>query len=126
SVVVEYGPSPFAAVREPLAVLHHEVDVMLRARHRWRTGVRLLFFRVPMDFRHLGAVGERLAVAGHPFLIGADHYGIPHDHRDQALVLTDRDHWPVFVSLELGECEPIRHFDGVLVLSKNGPAAEDA
>jgi hypothetical protein len=27
-----------------------------------------LFFWVPVDFRHLGAVGERLAVAGHPCL----------------------------------------------------------
>src|SRR2546429_7251294 len=32
--IVERGPSPPTAVGEPLAVLHHEVDVMLRARHR--------------------------------------------------------------------------------------------
>src|SRR2546422_1439568 len=31
--IVERGPSPPTAVCEPLAVLHHEVDVMLRARH---------------------------------------------------------------------------------------------
>ena len=29
SVIVEHGPSPPAAIREPLAVLQHEVDVML-------------------------------------------------------------------------------------------------
>src|SRR5215472_17059172 len=45
SVIVKHGPSPPAAVREPLAVLHHEVDVMLGAGHRRLTGVRLLFFR---------------------------------------------------------------------------------
>src|SRR5207247_5107772 len=32
-LILEHGPSPHAAVREPLAVLHHEVDVMQRARH---------------------------------------------------------------------------------------------
>ena len=63
SVILEHGVSPPAAVREPLAVLHHEVDVMLGTWHR-RCGERLQLFRVPMDLRHLGAVGERLAVAG--------------------------------------------------------------
>src|SRR5229473_1539337 len=33
SVIVEHGPSPPAAVREPLAVLHHEVHVMLGTWH---------------------------------------------------------------------------------------------
>src|SRR6266481_6875603 len=111
-VIAERAPSPSAAVREPLAVLHHEINVMLGTWHRWLTGVRLLFFRVPMNFRHLGAVRERLAVAGHAFLIGVDHWRIPHDHSDLAAGRTDRDDWPAFVSPELGECEPIRHFDG--------------
>src|SRR2546422_3456954 len=31
-LILEHGPSPPAAVREPLAVLHHKVDVMQRAR----------------------------------------------------------------------------------------------
>jgi len=34
SVILEHGPSPSAAVSKPLAVLHHEVDVMLGAWHR--------------------------------------------------------------------------------------------
>jgi hypothetical protein len=72
-----------------------------------------------MDFRHLGAVWERLAVARHAVLVGVNHHGISHDHSDFASVLTDRDYWPVFVSVELRECETIRHFDGVLVLSGN-------
>src|SRR5262249_52740589 len=38
-VVVECGPSPSAAVREPLAVLHHEINVMLDSGHRWLTGI---------------------------------------------------------------------------------------
>src|SRR5215475_11907770 len=33
-VILEDGPSPSAAVRKPLAVFHHEVDVMLGAWHR--------------------------------------------------------------------------------------------
>src|SRR5262249_22251096 len=41
-VILELGISPSATVREPLAVLHHEVDVMLGARYLWLAGVRLL------------------------------------------------------------------------------------
>src|SRR5438874_13607399 len=43
-VIVERGPSPPTAVSEPLAVLHHEVDVMLFGRHR-RGGEGLQLFR---------------------------------------------------------------------------------
>src|SRR5689334_7652703 len=93
--------------------------------HRRLSRVRLLFFRVPMDFRHLSAIWESLAVAGHAFLIGIDHYRISHDHSDQAFILTDRDYWPGFVSLELGEREPARNLDGVLVRRGNGRAAQD-
>src|SRR5258706_11134502 len=39
-VIVEHRISPSAAVPEPLAVFHHEVDLMYRARHR-RCGQRL-------------------------------------------------------------------------------------
>jgi hypothetical protein len=63
SVIVEHAIAPPAAVREPPAVLHHEVDVMLGTWHR-RCGERLHLFRVPVDLRQLGAVRERLAVAG--------------------------------------------------------------
>src|SRR6478736_2951659 len=85
-VILERAPSPAAAVRKPLAVLHHEIDVVLCTWHRRLTGVRLLFFGVPMDFRHLGAVWERFAVAGHAFHIGVDHHGISHDHSELASV----------------------------------------
>src|SRR6516165_1561891 len=118
-------PSPSTAVCEPLAVLHHEIHVMLGTWHRWLSRVRLLFFRVPMDLRHLSAIWERLAVAGHAFLIGIDHYGVPHDRSNLAFVLTDRDYWPAFVSPELGQCEPAGHLQGVLVLRGNGRAAQD-
>src|SRR5579859_4500544 len=43
SVIVEHGPSPPAAVREPVAVLLHEVNIMLGAWHR-RCGERLHLF----------------------------------------------------------------------------------
>jgi len=66
-VILERAPSPSAAVCEPLAVLHHEIGVILGIWHHWWTGICLLFLRVPMDFRDLGAVRERLAVAGHAF-----------------------------------------------------------
>src|SRR5580658_1887304 len=52
SVIVERGVSPPAAVREPLAVLHHEVHVMLGTWHG-RCGEGLHLFRIPMDLRQL-------------------------------------------------------------------------
>src|SRR5262249_17866186 len=82
---------------------------MLGTWHRWLSGVRFLLFRVPMDLRHFSAIWERPAVTGHAFLIGIDHYGVPHNRSDQAFVLTDRDYWPAFVSPELGECESARY-----------------
>src|SRR5258706_4220892 len=118
-VIVERAPSPSPAIREPLAVLHPEINVMLRTWHGWLTGVRLLLFRCPMNFRHFRAVRERLAIAGHAFLIGVDHCRIPHDHSNKAFVLTDRDHRPVLVSPELREGEPIRYLQSVLVLRGN-------
>src|SRR5882672_7928496 len=62
-----------------------------------------------MDLRHLGAVGERLAVAGNAGLVGLDHHGIGEDHRHHLFVVTDGDRLPAFVSSELREREPIRH-----------------
>src|SRR6476661_5994214 len=51
-VILECAPPPSAAVREPLAVLDHEICVMLGTWHGWLTGIRILSFRDPMDFRH--------------------------------------------------------------------------
>src|SRR6266404_330016 len=125
ALIHERGPPPSAAVREPLAVPHHEINVMQGTWHRRLTGARLVLFRVPMDLRHLGTVWERLAVAGNASLVGVDHHGIPEDHGDQASVLTGGDYRPAFVSPELRECEPSRYFHGVLVLRGKGPAAQD-
>src|SRR6059058_4749249 len=121
-LILEHGPSPPAAVREPLAVLHHKVDVMQRTRHR-RRGECLQLFRVPVDLRHSGAVGERLAVARNAGPVGVDHHGIGEDRSQQASVLTNGENLPVFVSPELGEREPTRHLHGVLVLGGQGAAA---
>src|SRR3984893_3763416 len=63
-VILERRPSPSSAVREPLAILHHEINVMEGAGHQRLTGGRFVLLRVPMDLRHFGAVGKRLAVAG--------------------------------------------------------------
>jgi hypothetical protein len=78
-----------------------------------------------MDFRHHGAVWERLAIAGHALLLGVDHYGIPYDNSDLATVLADGNYWPAFVSSELSEREAARDLQNVLVLRGNGPAARD-
>src|SRR5213596_1919608 len=101
-------PSPPAAVREPLAVLYHEVDVMLRTRHGRGREYRHLC-RDPMDFRHLGAVGERLAVPGNARPIGLDHHGISEDRSNRRSVLANGHKVPGLVSPELRECKPTRH-----------------
>ena len=62
-IILEYGPASAAAVREPLAVLHHEVDIMLGPWHG-RQGVDFHPFRGPMDLRHFGAAREGVAVGG--------------------------------------------------------------
>src|ERR1700722_6303945 len=41
-VILKLGISPSAAVREPLAILHHEINVMERAGHQRLTGGRLV------------------------------------------------------------------------------------
>src|SRR4249920_2563703 len=107
--MVELGVSPAAGVRESLAVLHHEINVMKGVRHGRRIGGLRTLFRFPVDLRHLGAVGEMLAVAGNTGPVGPDHHGIPEDHLDQVSCLTDSDSLPTFVSPELGEREPIRY-----------------
>src|SRR2546430_9185757 len=77
-----------------------------------------------MDLGHLGAVGERLAVPGHAGLLGFDHRGIREDHGHHGSVLTDGDNLPGLVSPELGEREPTRHLQGVLILGGHGAAAQ--
>jgi len=70
-----HGPSAPSAVREPLAILHYEVDVMLSAGHR-RGRERLDLFGVPMDLRHLRAVRERFAITGSSGQVSLDHLRI--------------------------------------------------
>src|SRR5258708_8205576 len=92
---------------------------MQGAGHQRLTGGRLVLFRVPMDLRHFGAVGERLAVTGNTGLIRVDHRWVPEDHSKHLSVMTDINGLPAFVSLELGEREPIRPFERVPVLGGN-------
>src|SRR5579859_2194659 len=104
-VMLELGIAPSAAVREPLAVLHHEINVMLGTWHRRLAGCNVILLRDPMNFRHLGTVRERLAVARHAFLESCDHGGIAQDGSDLAAVLADGDNLPAFVPPELGKGE---------------------
>src|SRR6516164_864792 len=84
---------------------------------RGKRGIGQLF-RYPLNLRSLGALWEGLTIAGNTFLECVDHHGIRKDKSDHVLGvgLTLADSLPVFVSLELREREPIRHFHRVLVL----------
>ena len=77
-----------------------------------------------MDLRHLGAIREGLAVAGNAGPVGVDHHGIGEDHSEQLFAVTDSNSLPAFVSPELREREPIRHLHSVLVLRREGHAAQ--
>ena len=106
-VVLEHGLSPSAAVRELLAVLHHEIDVVLEP----GTSARLAplpRLRYPMDFRHLRAVRKGLAVAGNAARYAATIEGFPTITAAARRRSADRDDLPVLVPSEVGEREAIR------------------
>jgi hypothetical protein len=65
-----------------------------------------------MDLRHLGAVGERLAVAGRAGLVRVDHRGVPEDHGQRRSV-AEANHLPGLVSPEFGERETTGHANAV-------------
>ena len=113
--MLERGITPSATVREPLAILHHEVNVMQRTWYCRRTGIRLVLYRSPVDLRHLGAIRKRLAVTGNACLVRVDHHGISDDHSELIPVMANGDYLPAFVSPELGKCESTRHLQRILV-----------
>src|ERR1035438_9933258 len=100
-VILERAVTPSAAVREPLAVLQHEINVMLGTWHRRRTGFTGIHFRVPMDLHHLGAIRKGLAITGNARLISVDQQRIPEDCSELISVMTEGDHRPAFVSAAL-------------------------
>src|SRR5829696_4568039 len=87
-VILECAPSPSATIRETLAVLHHEIHVVLPARNSGGGEGRHLGGE-PVDLRHLGAIRERLAVAGSTRLVGLDHHRIAEDGSHRRSVLAD-------------------------------------
>src|SRR5215469_16858913 len=125
-VVAEHGPSPPAAICEPLAVLSHEINLTQRTRLRRLAGVYLVPFRVPTDLRQLGAVWKALAVTGEAVLVGVDHHRISKNHSDQAALFTSGDYGPALVSPELRECQPVRHCDRIFVRSGRCSTTEDS
>src|SRR4051795_1575050 len=125
-VIAQLGISPSAAVRESLAILLDETNAVQGVRHIYGKGRLRILFRYPLDLRDLGAVGERLAVAGNAGPVGVDLHGIGDDQLDLFVGLTDGDRLPVLVSPEVREREPARHLHGVLVLRREGYAARDS
>jgi hypothetical protein len=56
-----------------------------------------------------------------PRPVSVDHRGIRDDHGKQVSVQTGGDDLPVFVSPELGEIEPTRHFTAYLSCAETNP-----
>ncbi len=65
SVIVERGPSPPAAVGEPLAVFYHEIHIMLGTRHR-AEGDASICFGFQWIFASLAPSGNGLPLPGAP------------------------------------------------------------
>jgi TonB dependent receptor len=114
--ILERAISPATTVGEPLAVLHHEVNVMERVGDQGRTGRRYIRLRIPVNLGHLGAVRKRLAVFRNTGFESRDHRGIPEDHRELAPVVTDGNGLPGLVPLELGKRQAARYSEGVPIL----------
>src|SRR6185503_14272412 len=115
-VILECPISPSAAIREPLAVLQHEVNVMQCAGNQRGTRSGGVRFRIPMDLSHLDTIWERLAVFGNAGLVGPNHRWIPENYREQWSIVANGNELPSFVSPELRKRESIRHFDRVPIL----------
>src|SRR4029077_8344906 len=121
-VILKIGISPSVGVWKSLAVLLDELKRMqgtgYRVRRAGGKGGVGKFFRLPLDLRNLGAVGERLAIARSTFLVRLDHHGIRNDYSNHVLGVgqTRANHLPGFVSFELREGQPTRNFYSVLVL----------
>src|SRR5262249_49021963 len=109
---------------KPLAVLLHEIHIMESTWHR-RVREKLVGFWSPMDLRHFGTVGKRLAVAWNASLVGVNHHRICEDHSDQSVVLTGGNNLPAFVTLDLREREPAGYLQAVLVLIGKSQTTED-
>src|ERR1700723_2757521 len=62
SFIFEGSIPPAAAIRKSLAVLHHQVHIVECAGYERLSGIGFLLLRYPMNLRHLGAIGEGLAV----------------------------------------------------------------
>jgi hypothetical protein len=79
--------------------------------------IRYLFWS-PLQLHNLGAVGERLAIAGYALLIGFDHYRIAEDRSGHVCAFGEAgaDQLPFFVPLDLREREAAWHLQRVLVL----------
>src|SRR5262249_32740543 len=56
-VIIKLGVPPIAAVGEPLAIPHHEIDIMQAVSHQRRSLGLSTLLRIPMHLRHLGAAG---------------------------------------------------------------------
>ncbi len=101
--------APPVAVSESLAVLQHELNVPQATRHKWSARLRHVLRRYTVHLCHLGAVRERLAIAGNPALEGVYDRRISKNRRDIWSILANRDHRPIFESLELGKRKTARH-----------------
>src|ERR1700736_2321084 len=64
SFIFEGSISPAAAIRKSLAVLHHQVHIVECAGYERLSGIGLLLLCYPVNLRHLGTIGEGLAVLG--------------------------------------------------------------
>src|SRR5580704_1314111 len=102
-LVLERGVAPAVRVRKSPGVFLDHLDCEKVARHRVGTARRKRrssdLLGSPLNFRDLGALGERPAISGNTRFIRGDHHGIRNDesHDVGGVGVTRADRLPVFV-----------------------------
>src|SRR5215467_7441873 len=124
-VISPLGICPSVRVRKSLGVLFDEGKRFQGIRHVDEIGGHRIPFERPLDLCDLGAVGEKLAVAGKTAPESLHHYGVGDDHLDRGLGLADGDVLPLFVAPEGRKPTPSRYFQLVPVLQCNGRSGQD-
>src|SRR5580658_6635102 len=79
-------------------------------------GASVLFFGFHWSFAILGAIWERLAVAGNAGLVRLDHGRIGDDYLEYFVGPGGRDDRPVLISPEVGDRNSAGRFQRVLIV----------
>src|ERR1700722_6852832 len=90
-IVLKLGISPSAAVREPLAILHHEINIMKTGGNQGLAGFRNILCSVPVYLPLFGPAGEGLPVTRKSCLVASNHRGFSEEHSNPPAIAERND-----------------------------------